>query len=114
AQEPRQPLITDGSCPSVFTRLAMKTASRQRSPGGIAPGDRMGDGTIYAGISPDSGKPMYTTPADKPLTHTFNGAAEHAKLRNAATYRSHDDWLCRRRPSSMCCSTIAWRSASLT
>lgn len=26
-------------------------------------GDRMPDGTVYAGISPDTSKPMYTTPA---------------------------------------------------
>src|SRR5258708_6921449 len=30
------------------------------------PGDRMPDGTVYAGISPESGKPMYTTPGDAP------------------------------------------------
>src|SRR5713101_9753590 len=37
-------------------------------------GDRMVDGTVYAGISPDTNKPMYTTPNDAPLTHTFNQA----------------------------------------
>src|SRR5260370_41766213 len=31
-------------------------------------GDRMPDGTVYAGISPDSGKAMYATPTDAPLT----------------------------------------------
>src|SRR5438552_817465 len=34
----------------------------------LKPGDRMADGTIYAGVSPDTGKAMYTTPADAPLT----------------------------------------------
>jgi hypothetical protein len=28
------------------------------------PGDRMPDGTIYAGVSPETGKAMYTTPVD--------------------------------------------------
>ncbi len=28
------------------------------------PGDRMPDGTIYAGISPDSRRALYVTPAD--------------------------------------------------
>ena len=28
----------------------------------------MPDGSIYAGVSPDTGKPMYTTPKDAPLT----------------------------------------------
>src|SRR3954453_23306138 len=32
------------------------------------PGDRMQDGTIFAGVSPDTNKPMFTTPADAPLT----------------------------------------------
>src|SRR5437764_12648503 len=34
------------------------------APAELKPGDRMDDGTIYAGISPDTHKPMYTTPAD--------------------------------------------------
>src|SRR5437870_5038986 len=34
------------------------------------PGDRMADGSIYAGVSPDTNKPMYTTPADATLTYT--------------------------------------------
>ena len=29
-------------------------------------GDEMPDGTVYAGLSPDTNKPMYTTPADAP------------------------------------------------
>ena len=57
------------------------------------PGDRMPDGTVYAGISPDTGKAMYTTHADvPPVTLTFNEAAECAKLLNAQKYLGHDDW----------------------
>src|SRR5947209_16392862 len=37
-------------------------------PTTLKPGDRMADGTVYAGISPDTGKPMYTTPTDAPMT----------------------------------------------
>src|ERR1039458_10259614 len=29
-------------------------------------GDKMPDGTVLAGISPDTNKPMYATPADAP------------------------------------------------
>jgi len=39
----------------------------------------MEDGTIYAGVSPDTGKPMYATPADAPTTFTFKKAAKYAK-----------------------------------
>jgi len=42
------------------------------------PGDKMDDGTIYAGTSPDTHKPMYATPADAPGTYTFNEAAKYA------------------------------------
>jgi len=37
-------------------------------------GDKMPDGTVLAGISPDTNKPMYATPADASLTMTFNEA----------------------------------------
>lgn len=55
-------------------------------------GDRMRDGTVYAGISPDTGKPMYTTPRDAPLTYTFNQAARYAEQLNAEKFLDHDDW----------------------
>jgi hypothetical protein len=59
--------------------------------GGAAPqvGDRMPDGSVYAGISPDSRKPIYTTPADAPLTYTFNEAQKYAAKLNA---HGHKDW----------------------
>ncbi|WP_366555333.1 DUF1566 domain-containing protein [Aquibaculum sediminis] len=37
-----------------------------------SPGDTCGDGSIYAGDTPDGGDPMYTTDADAPSTHTWN------------------------------------------
>jgi len=52
-------------------------------------GHRMPDGTVYAGVSPDMGKAMYTTPADAPQTHTFNQARVIAK--NLDTH-GHKDW----------------------
>src|SRR5947209_20375880 len=50
--------------------------ARAVTPAELKPGDRMPDGTVYAGISPDKHQPMYTTPADAPLTYTFNQAKE--------------------------------------
>ena len=52
-------------------------------------GDKMPDGTIYAGISPETNKPMYATPADAPLTMTFNEATEYAAKLDA---HGHRDW----------------------
>src|SRR5579872_840919 len=52
-------------------------------------GDKMPDGTIYAGISPETNKPMYTTPADAPLTMKFNQAQEYAAKLDA---HGQKDW----------------------
>jgi hypothetical protein len=52
-------------------------------------GDQMEDGTVYAGISPDTNKPMYATPADAPLTYTFNQAQKYAETLDA---HGHKDW----------------------
>jgi hypothetical protein len=55
-------------------------------------GDEMDDGTILAGISPDTRQLLYATPADAPLTYTFNEAADYARLLNAQKFLGHDDW----------------------
>lgn len=55
----------------------------------LKPGDKMQDGTIFAGISPETSKPMYTAPTDERGAHAFNDAAWHAK-NNAAL--GHKDW----------------------
>jgi hypothetical protein len=52
-------------------------------------GDAMPDGTVYAGVSPDTGKPLYATPSDAPLTYTFNEAQRYAKHLDA---HGHQDW----------------------
>jgi hypothetical protein len=41
-------------------------------------GDVMPDGSIYAGLSPDTNNPMYATVDDANLTMTFNKAKEYA------------------------------------
>ena len=55
-------------------------------------GNKMPDGTIYAGVSPDTGSPIYAMPTDAPLTLTFNEAADHAKKLNREKYLGYDDW----------------------
>src|SRR5947209_5875686 len=52
-------------------------------------GDKMSDGTIFAGTSPETHKPMYATPADVPLTCTFNEAQKYAARLDA---HGHQDW----------------------
>jgi hypothetical protein len=55
-------------------------------------GDKMPDGTIYAGVSPDTGKKMFALPADASLTMKFNEAQEYAKTTNSQKAYGHDDW----------------------
>ena len=52
-------------------------------------GDKMPDGTVFAGISPDTNKPMYATPTDASLTMKFNEAQEYAAKLDA---HGHKDW----------------------
>src|SRR5258708_28860999 len=40
-------------------------------------GEVMTDGTVYAGISPDTGRAMYPTATHAPRTHTFHHARNH-------------------------------------
>jgi hypothetical protein len=54
-----------------------------------APGDKMPDGTVFAGISPDTNKPMYAPPTDASLTMKFNEAQEYATKLDA---HGHKDW----------------------
>jgi Protein of unknown function (DUF1566) len=58
---------------------------------GTAPriGDAMEDGTIYAGISPDTGRSMYATAADAPGVYDFNQAVRYARELDA---QGHTDW----------------------
>src|ERR1700733_10948638 len=55
----------------------------------LAPGDKMPDGTVFAGISPDTNKPVYATPADASLTMNFNEAQKYAAKLDA---HGHNDW----------------------
>src|SRR5947209_8501955 len=62
------------------------------SPAALKPGDKMPDGTVFAGTSPETKALMYTTPKDAPFTCTFNEAAAYAKQLNGHRFLGHDDW----------------------
>jgi hypothetical protein len=55
-------------------------------------GDKMADGSIYAGMSPETYKPMYVMPEDAFLAIDFNQAAKYAEKLNAQNALSHNDW----------------------
>jgi cytochrome c peroxidase len=51
-------------------------------------GDKMPDGSIYAGVS-SANKPIYVTAEDAPMSMDFNEAAKYAKNLDA---HGHQDW----------------------
>jgi len=78
-----------GSVALLQQRLSPPKASDDSAKPGPKVGDRMTDGTVYAGTSPDTGKAMYATPGDAPLTCTFNQARNYAAELDA---HDHNDW----------------------
>jgi hypothetical protein len=59
------------------------------APSALRPGDKMSDGTIFAGTSPETHKPIYATTADAPLTMKWKQAMEYAAALDA---NGHQDW----------------------
>jgi Protein of unknown function (DUF1566) len=53
------------------------------------PGARLADGTICAGLSPDTGRPMETPPSDAPGTYAFDEAKAYCA---GLDVNGHDDW----------------------
>jgi|SRR5581483_5622004 len=56
---------------------------------GRAIGDKGTDGTVYAGISPDTGSPLYTTVADAPDHYSWFKGTEYCAALEAD---GHRDW----------------------
>ena len=74
------------------------TVAEMRGP---APGTRMKDGTLYAGICPRTGRAMFTTPDDAGVTNVFSAMSLSMQFKSAATAVKklndeqkfgHDDW----------------------
>jgi hypothetical protein len=90
----RVEIHTDGSVDAftngaVHVHPAVNDDSKPAAEAEPKPGDRMADGTVFAGVSPDTGKPMYATPADAPLTMTWKAAIEYEAKLDA---HGHKDW----------------------
>jgi Protein of unknown function (DUF1566) len=71
---------------TVYAGLSMDTGKPLFVP---APGRRMPDGTVYAGISPDSDKALYTTPQDAPVIFSWPKAQKYCRALSASQRR---DW----------------------
>src|SRR5437016_938930 len=59
--------VYTGSSVRVHPAVNDSGKARAVTPAELKPGDVMPDRTIYAGLSPDTGKPMFTTVTDAPL-----------------------------------------------
>lgn len=70
-------------------RAAGNDNAGQTGSGAPEPGERMPDGTVYVGYSPDSGRPMYAMPGDAPQLMKWSEAASYAAGVNAHGYK---DW----------------------
>jgi hypothetical protein len=73
-----------------------KMNSKRIDPAALQPGDRLADGTIYAGVSPDTGRRMFTTAGRASLTMSWEAAMQYAATLDA---HGHQDCRCRRGPS---------------
>ncbi len=67
---------------------------RHAAPSQACPkiGDKMQDGTTLAGISPDTGEPMYVTPADAPLKMEWKRVKGYVKELNRDKAHGYKDW----------------------
>ena len=54
-------------------------------------GTVMQDGTVYAGVSPQTGKMLFVMPQDAPLMD-YDATVDHVKALNREKTYSHDDW----------------------
>jgi len=76
-------------------RLAVLKAAQaalKARPGNVAQpkrGDRMPDGTVYVGVLPSNGRPLYAMPQDLPDPHTWASAKTAAA---AQRFGGHADW----------------------
>jgi hypothetical protein len=86
----RVELDSNGSV-TVYSNGSVKVRPAADEPAPAAPkiGAGLPDGTVYAGLSPDTGRAMYTTPADAPLTMKWRDAMKHAAKLGA---HGHKDW----------------------
>jgi len=98
-QQKRQPLKFPPRAESLarlralYNRIAIApTSAATQELAASKIGDVMKDGSIFAGISPDTGKQMFAMPTDLGLTITFSEAAQYAKKLNSDKALGHDDW----------------------
>ena len=82
-------LIRDLNAVGTFNSITQE-ALREREEGrlnNLKSGDIMPDGTVFAGISPTTGKPMYALPKDESLKLSWDKAMDAAKNKEACGHK---------------------------
>ena len=82
----RDPHLAVGDDGTVYAGLSMQTGKPIYV---AAAGRKNKDGTVYAGVSPDTGKELSLTPADAPGAYTWDSAMAYCK---ALAADGHHDW----------------------
>ena len=76
--------------PSRYARNTRRSSKAAPStPGTPGIGEHIADNTVYAGISPSTGQPMYTTAEDSCLCESWVEAMNYAAN---VTMHGHEDW----------------------
>jgi hypothetical protein len=74
---------------SVMVQISEALKQRLQPSAAPMPGTVMPDGTVYAGLSPDTGRAFYAAANDAPKLMTWNDATAYAR---ASTAHGHSDW----------------------
>src|ERR1051326_9111836 len=84
-------VIMDGKKIHAVLTPAQRTMMKEFLEHTAKPGDRMADGTVFAGVSP-RGAPLYTTPEDGEETIKGRDALAYAFALTVQHHLDHDDW----------------------
>jgi len=83
----KQGLIAGFALAAAMALSGIGSASEERRP--LPVGYKEADGTIYAGFSPDTNKPMYTTATDAPGIYKWSKGAAYC---SALAASDHQGW----------------------
>jgi hypothetical protein len=74
---------------SVMVQISDTLKQRLQPSAAPMPGTVMPDGTVYAGLSPDTGRAFYAAAKDAPEGMSWDDAVAHAR---SSTAHGHSDW----------------------
>src|ERR1017187_1113092 len=82
-------LALAASCATAFATETVPGPAAAQRASGTKVGDRVPDGTIYAGTSPETDKALHTTPGDEPRAYNWDSGSRYCADLQA---HGHHDW----------------------